>query len=1149
MKLISWQKILAMSKFFLYVGCLQALFATITIADTGNAQVLEQTYISYNWQNLKLEEAFSDIQNQTDFFFTFDRTQVKGISVSGAQEHTALADLLKYISSKTGLMFRITKDLILVKYDDDSAAAATTMLDKKIAIRVSDDEITQLIDTKSTKVIYEIGLAEINEDQIVRGTVTSTDGEPLIGAAVVVKETGQGTVTDNSGNFTIAVPDEGGATLVVSYIGYQTAEVNVSGQNEMNIQLAVASAELDEVVVVGYGTQRRRDVTGSIVKIDGQSINAVPVTNFEQGLQGRVAGVQVTQNTAAPGGSVSIRIRGGNSIAAGSEPLYVVDGVPIYNDNLAVSPGEPRTNRNRLGAPQNAMTFLNPKDIESIEILKDASATAIYGTRGANGVVIITTKSGNYNDSRIEVDYSSGIQEVINTISVLDTEGFTSYVNQAHQNAGREAPFQGNENLADTDWQDEILRIAPVQNLSARIAGGKDDLTYLFSYSLFDQEGVVENSGFTRNTFRMNLDKKIRQNISVGTNLTFSLSENNTVIAGSEPGSGVAGAISKALYMSPTLPVRDESLNYTNHAEAYNEAVDYIFNPVADALEIQNDLNSFRGFGSLFLEYSPIENLVLKANLGGDILFNRRNLFFPSITQRGDAAGGGLGLISNVESRQWLQEYTANYKHSFGRHSLDILSGFTYQTNEIRSVAAEASGFDIETFGSNNLSFGTNPQNADSEVNKREIVSFIGRVNYNYSGKYLLTLTGRVDGSSVFGANNKYAFFPAAAFAWNMTNEDFMQDQNIFDNFKWRVSYGITGNQEIPPYQSLGVVVQKVYDDGVFGLSPDEVSNEDLRWERTSQLDIGIDVTMFNERLTLAADYYYKNTTDLILIRDIPFISGDREVFENIGSLENRGFEFQLNYNIVLSSRLRWDIGGNISFNRNQISSLIDDVERIPIIPPNGFNSETITVLEVGQPLGAFYGFVFEGLDENGNRAYQDIVTDGQDGQTIINAQDRTIIGNPQPDFIYGLSSQLSFSNFDFSFLFQGVQGNDLLNFERVYSESANGLYNQRTTVLTDPDIPAPSLTNSLEPVSTRIIEDGSFLRLKNIALGYRFKMKNEASMRLYLSGQNLLTFTNYSGFDPEVNSFGQVNNALQGTDFGAYPNFRTYMAGLEIQF
>lgn len=1103
------------SKQTLYVFLLQIISMQLLVANVTSGQVLEEVKVEIHVQNASLRQVFEIIEKQTSFAFIYRANAIsESDPYSFDYKEVSVAEILDKVSEQGKYHFHRINDNISV-------------------VKIKSKEGTE---------------SEHLQGRTIQGKVTDFEtGEPIIGATIQVKGTTIGTLTDIDGHFSFDIADSNIKTLLIAHVGYSPVEVEASVQSTFNIQLKQNVLNLEEVVVVGYGTVKKKDVTGSISSVSSAEIQERGVTSFDQLMQGMVPGLQVSQNSNAPGGGISVRVRGTNSITAGSEPLYVIDGVPLYNNNLELSPDEPRGNRNRIGAPKNALSFLNPSDIESIQVLKDASATAIYGTRGANGVIIVTTKRGISEKTQVDLEYSYGVQQVLKELPVMSTQQFTKYINEAYVNAGKPAPFVPEGNLKNTNWQKEIFRKGIQQSIQTSVSKAGDTYNYRMSMGHFNQEGIIKNSAYQRTNFRLNLDKTISKKVKTGTKFTVVGSRNNAVTTGSDPSSGTAGVVSKALFMSPTLSVKQDG-KYTNHSDAYSEAADYIWNPVADVQKIQNDIYATRLFGSVFAEYSPISSLKLRANVGGDMSFTRRELFWPTVTERGTSAPNGLGMIAHVNGQQWLQEYTADYSIEKGNHSINALGGITHQINTIRGFATEATGFTIESFGVNNLKFGTKPQNSRSSIKKRELLSYLSRITYVYDSKYYLTLTGRVDGSSVFGANNKYAFFPALAFAWNITNEPFLRDHALINHFKIRASYGLTGNQEIPPYQSLGGVVIKFYNGPNLGMSPDEISNNDLRWEKTTQANVGFDALIWNDRLEVSMDAYHKKTTDLLLERDIPFISGDREIIENIGVIENKGFEISLLAHMIKNNPgFEWTLGTNLSSNKNKVVSLIDETEQLPIIPPNGFINSPVAVLKVGQSIGTFYGYKFLKVDEN-KRVYEDTDNNGE-----VDADDRVAIGNPQPKFIFGINSTLRFKNMDISLLVQGVQGNELLNMNKIYSESMNGNYNQLVSAIDDPTVLKPNLNNTLEPISDRLVEDGSFIRLKNVTLGYTIPIQGEGAfiknIRLYATGYNLITMTNYSGYDPEVNSFGQASNSLLGVDFGSYPNHRKYLFGVKLNF
>ncbi|WP_266365747.1 SusC/RagA family TonB-linked outer membrane protein [Tellurirhabdus rosea] len=983
-------------------------------------------------------------------------------------------------------------------------------------------------------------------EQTVSGRVTDEKGEALPGVSVSLKGTTRGTSTDNTGRFQLVVPGPE-AVLVFSYIGYANQEITVGNRQSFDVKLVSDEQNLNEVVVVGYGTQRKSDITGSLSSVSAKEIRATPITGVGQALQGRAAGVFVTQASNAPGGGVSIRVRGGNSINAGNEPLYVIDGFPVYNEN----------------GPN-----LNPNDIESMEILKDASATAIYGSRGANGVVLITTKRGKSGQNRIELETYYGIQNVRKQIPMLNAREYAQLVNEAQVNAGRPVVFTDAQ-LATfgegTNWQNEIFRQAPMQNYQLTASGGNDKTRYAISGNYFDQQGIIINSKFDRGSLRFNFDHKLNDKVSLGTNLNIVRTRTFAVPTDADGGNG-ASVVYAALNFSPTQPVYnpDGSLVVFNTPGRIQ-----IGSPVAQALGTSNQTVGTRLLGNVFVDYKILPGLSFRTSFGTDLNYSKNSFYISRLTASG-AQLGGQGAIQNNQSSNWLNENTLTYVKSFNTvHNLTLLAGYTMQGNRFESVRASAQGYanDILTF--NNLGGASTPLIPTSSASDWQLNSYIGRANYDYNGKYLVTATVRADGSSRFGAGNKWAVFPSGSFAWRISEESFLKANPVINDLKLRLSYGLSGNQEIGQYQSLatlGTQNANFNNTVAIGIGPTRVANPDLRWETTAQANIGIDVGLWNNRISVTADVYEKKTTDLLLSVPLPFVSGYASALQNLGSIRNRGVELGIN-STNTTGAFRWTTSFNIAGNRNKVLDLGNQRE-FPAGESSGhLQLPNSGLVRVGEQIGLFYGLKSNGIFQNqaevdasaqktakpGDIRYID-----QDGNGAINQSDRVILGYAQPKFFGGLTNTFSYKGFELMVFMQGTSGNSIFNINRFELESLTGVSNQSRRVLdrwtpTNPSttMPRANAVGNAYVISDRQIEDGSYLRVKNVNLSYtlpqaltkRAKLNN---VKVYVSAQNLLTFTNYTGFDPEVNRYGQ-NTLSQGTDYGSYPGSRIFLGGLVL--
>ncbi|SIO52308.1 SusC/RagA family TonB-linked outer membrane protein [Chitinophaga niabensis] len=990
----------------------------------------------------------------------------------------------------------------------------------------------------------------------VSGIVKDEKGELLPGVVIRVKGTSTGTTSGAGGKYAINTGIDN-ATLIFSFIGYATREVAVGGRSNVDVTLASSEKSLEQVVVVGYGTIRKSDITGSISSVSSKEIKAVPAASLSQALEGRAAGVKVSQASNAPGGGMTIRIRGGNSIQGGNEPLYVVDGYPLYNESGPA---------------------INPNDIESMEILKDASATAIYGSRGANGVIIIQTKRGRSGRNNIQFESYYGMQTVRKKLDLLNATELATLVNEGVKNVNadnptappRPLPFTDAQIAAlgeGTDWQDAIFQDAPIQNYQLTFSGGNDKTQYAVSGNYFDQQGIVINSGFGRGSVRLNLDQEINSRFKLSTSLTVTRSKGKSVNTDGDGGAG-AGVVYGALNFSPTVPIfQADGKTYTVNNRPGGILIS---NPVAMANETRNNATGTRLLGNISGEYKIIEGLVFKALLGANLNYNKTNFYLPRTVYSGLANNGSANIYSS-QYGEWLSENTLSYRKTFNKiHKLNVLAGYTFQMANFEDVRASAQNFSNDILIYNNLGTAQQTNTGSSNKNDWALRSYIGRINYDLKEKYLLTLTGRIDGSSRFGEGNKSAFFPSGSVAWRVSNESFMHNVKAVSDLKIRASYGLTGNQEIGQYQSLGGLQTQNYSFGnvlTVGYAPNRIGNPRLKWETTTQVDIGLDFALFNNRIQVTADWYQKKTKDLLYNVSLPITSGYFTSLQNIGKVKNQGTELAIN-STNLTGEFQWNTSFNISYNKNEILDLGAVTGDIPSGGASGhLQLGNSGILRVGQPIGVFFGLVTDGIFQNaeeiaksaqksakpGDRRYKDINPDG-----VINSSDRVILGHAQPDYTFGFTNNFSFKGFDLSIFFQGVEGNSIFNLNRFELESQTGVSNQLASVKdrwtpANPSqtIPRASANGQPYQVTSRQVEDGSYIRLRNIQLGYNFpssllKRAGLTNVKIYVSAQNLLTFTDYSGFDPEVSRFGQ-ENLSQGTDYGSYPASKIFLVGVNI--
>jgi len=995
--------------------------------------------------------------------------------------------------------------------------------------------------------------------KVVRGSVSVASGEALSGVNVTAKGTQIGTATDTRGNFVLTV-NENTNTLVFSHVGYQTIEFAFAGQEIISIVMQPDTKSLSDIVVVGYGQVKKNDLTGSVSSIPLKETKKVAVTSLDQALQGRAAGVQITQNSGSPGATTTIRIRGGNSIQGDNEPLYVIDGVPFKNDGVS------------SGGSFNVLSTLNPNDIESISILKDASSTAIYGSRGANGVVIITTKRGKAGAPTISLESYYGSQKVRRKYPVLNGSEYATFLNDVNINDGRPAIFTQAQVDAfgkGVDWQDEIFRSAPIANYQLSMSGGDDKTQYAISGGYFKQDGVVVNSDFQRYSFRINLDRKVNDRLKVGN----SLSINRTVTNQSRTDGalGSAGLVTiAALQFPPIVPIRNADGTYVITSPYLNFTAD---NPVALALDGKNKNTAFRIFGNIFAEYKILTGLNFRVVVGVDGILQKQDSYLPRSVSSGLSQGGAASIF-NSQSVTWINENLLTYNKAFGsNNSISLLAGFTQQANRTENSTASSRSFVSDNLGYNNLGLGAVSITPGSGVGTWGLQSYLGRVNYSFKNKYLVTASVRSDGSSRFGKNKRYALFPSGAIAWKVNEESFLKDNKKISDLKLRLSYGLTGNQDgignYPAYSLLATQNYVLNNATATGIGPNQIANPDLSWETTSQADLGIDLALLNGRIAITADAYIKRTRDLLLNLTIPSTSGFSSAIKNLGKVENKGIEFSI-LSRNLTGKFQWTTELNISSNKNTVLSLGGASQIFAGEVANIGQNLNSGIIMVGQPLGSFYGYITNGLYQTaaeindlvdaqakkpGDRKYLDLNKDKQ-----INDNDRAIIGSAQPKYIGGVTNSFMYHGFEFTVFLQGVSGNDILNANRFELEYLNGTNNQSKDVLnrwtpanTNTDIPRATSTRPANRISTRQIEDGSYLRMKNLQLAYSLpaavlKSLKLQNVRIYVTAQNLVTWTNYSGFDPEVNRFGQDSRS-QGFDYGGYPAAKVFLAGINITF
>jgi TonB-linked SusC/RagA family outer membrane protein len=1083
----------------------------------ANTTYSQKTKVSLDLINVPVGQVIEEIESKTDFKFVYKIRDVnlnRRITVKANKK--LVTKILNNIFSGTSTSYKVldTQIFLVEKKSDEVPAIKELPVE---TIEVQDIEIF--------------------------GVVIDEDGNPLPGSSILEKGTTNGTESDFDGNFSLDVTNAN-ATLVVSFIGYFSQEIAVAGQEKLTIALVEDAANLDEVVVVGYGTVKKADLTGSVSQVKTEDLEAVPVYNMEQALKVGAAGVRVSQNSGAPGSRIEVRIRGGNSMIGNNQPLYVVDGFPVTG----------------------GIDFLNPSDIESVDILKDASATAIYGSRGANGVVIITSKRGvKRQDSKIEINSFFGMQQAINRYDLLDAQEYAIIANEWLKNEGLDPFFDPNTVVNPvTDWWDVIFREAPVQNHTITFSGGSEKGRYSISGNYYDQDGIIENSGIQRGSVRLNLDQELKSWLKMGVNLQLSRNDQNSVPV--DNGNRGNSLLSAAASAPPTLPVYDENGFPTQIEQAYNFGSADMRNPIIWTLRKNRSFsNSVLANTTFDIDLTP--ELSFKTLLGLQYRNSRNESFIPIIynNDRGSASE------SNAYSNSFLTENILTYSKNFNdKHSLNVIGGATYQTNLNRVSGISVNGFANNITENYDLSAAESVGNPSSGYSDWTLASFLSRANYSFDGKYMFTASIRADGSSRFGDEHKWGYFPSGAVAWRISDEPFLEESEFINNLKLRVSYGITGNTALNPYQSLDRLSSVKYIYGnqtdVIGFVPSGISNSSLKWETTGQLDIGFDLNILNDRLRFVFDYYKKNTKDLLASVPLPPTVGFGSILSNLGEIQNSGIELSIDAEI-LKNDFTWDVSAQFSANKNEVIELAGDSDIFGA--DQGAVWPSANIARVGEPLGAFYGLREDGLDDNGFIKYQDI--SGPDGMPdgAINALDRVILGSYHPDFIYGLTSNFSYKGVELNITLEGVQGNELFNatggthlnsFQRGNNQFRDIIGNYWTTENPDPNAKYPKISSATQvTVSDRFIEDASYLRIRSLRLAYNLPLqqiglKGFDMAQIYFSGINLFTFTNYSGIDPEANTRGtdssNVGDRLRfGHDQSSYPNTKIYSVGLKFKF
>ena len=984
------------------------------------------------------------------------------------------------------------------------------------------------------------------------------NGEALIGASVIVKsEKGKGVVTDIDGKFSLQTKKEAPLTLRVEYVGYRPLDVDVYDFEEpVEITLIDNSSKLDEVVVVGYGTQKRNQLTGSVTTIKADIFEKAVAPTLDGALGGQVAGLNVTASSGQPGADSHIRIRGGNSVNASNEPLYVVDGFIYFKDAA--------NNTTGIGAIEgslNPLATINPNDIESIEVLKDVSATAIYGSRGANGVILITTKKGKIGEGKahINYNYSLGVSSIAKKLDLLTASEWAQYQKDYFSNKGGYTDAEIAALGKGTDWQEAVLRTAIQQSHELSINGGTEKNRYAFSANFTDQDGIILNSGFERYNFHTNVEWELQEGLHFGVNATYGRSKQSGLTTAEEKvfnsspfSAGITNSFVYALLMPPVIPVynQDGSYNFKNNYEyAYFAIGDHAANPVYDLKEsVAENINNYL-LSNVWATYQ-IGQLTLKASVGLNSEKLTQNYFSGAYTSLG-LATQGIGGTGNRQTDIWQQEYTATYNHDFGHHHIEALGGYTRQTQTSTHSSIRTNHFTNESLKQYNLGDGAEIYTPKTGISEATLNSIIARVNYTFLDRYNATATFRADNSSRFAANHRWGYFPSLGLSWNIDKERFLRRLRTIDYLKLRISGGLVGNQEISDYAFTTSYATGSYG-GSSSYSKQNTANDKLKWETTASYNVGIDLGLWKDRVNIVLDAYYKKTSDLLLVVPMGFASGVTSQLQNVGNVVNKGVELAVSGTLLQRKGLTWTASANVAYNHNEITDMGETNNVIQ-------GSDSQQILRRGESLGSFFGLNFIGIVQQGEDVSKlptvngltpkpgDLKYEDVDHNGRIDGDDRVILGSIQPDLVYGFSTQLSWRNLDLSAAFAGSYGNEVYNALGRRLELTNDSYNVLATVKDSwtptngsNTLPLASNARPLGYIDSRYVQSASYLKLRNLTIGYRLPQLKSVpvGIRIYATASNLFTISSYKGYDPEVAS---------GTDSGAYPSSRTFVFGVNV--
>ncbi len=1102
-------------KILLYIKLTYALLL-LTLLHVS-AKVHSQEQINLNVKNVSLEKFFELLEKKSNYTFLYNNQAIPNQTVNINVQNATVPQILDDALKNTELSYRVLSEKLVV-------------ITEKSAAQVADIKI-------SGKVIDATGLG-------------------LPGATISIKNGKNLTTTDANGNFIVTVPED--ATLMVSYIGYQTQEIAVAGKSQITITLKELAGTLNEVVVIGYGTQRKKDLTGAVSVINAKDISSIPVGGVDQIIQGKAAGVAVTQNTGAPGDAISVRIRGIGTIN-NNDPLYIIDGVPT----------------------KDGINEISPNDIQSINILKDASSAAIYGARASNGVVIVTTKRGSAGKAKLNVSAYTGVQSPQNLIKMANTAQYVAAFNTAAKNDGR-APITDSlaRTFSDVNWLKQVLKPAQVSNGQLSISGGNDNSQYIVSGNYFSQNGLIKNSAYNRFNLRTSINSTLSEYLKIGTNVNLAYSKTRTVGTSGDGYTGAAASVVRyALFRTPATPVYNANGQYVDLPANYNVLGDGI-NPVALADAANDNSYGYTILGDAFAELTPIKNLKIKSDIGLNLIQTDYKQFFETfgIDRFFNSPNSLAQSHTNELNYNWTN--TATYDLTLGKHALNFLAGTEAIKTDVQAISASRTTFVNQTPTFQYLDSGIGTQQNGGNESHIGLFSLFGRIGYAYDDKYLASANFRRDGSSQLSPASPYENFYSGSLGWRVDKEDFMKNFKAISTFKLRASVGQLGNSSIGNYPYTSLISGGFYypfgGASNQGYSITSKGNPNIKWETSTQEDGGLDLGFLNNDLMLTVDYFIKNTSNVLLNLPEPSSAGNGgNPAVNAGKIRNQGLELELSYHHSLSSDLSYSIGGNFATLTNKVVSLAGG---LPIVGGRIDNNYFATLTQVGHPIGSFYLLQQEGIFQNAQQvfthAYQgpgirpgDVMYKDINGDGVIDDKDRTFVGSPIPKFTYGFTGNIQYKNFDLSLFFQGVYGNSIYNqvltdiegfyrpfniTQRIATQSWNGPGSTNTFPL----LSWTDGTNNKTP-STRFLESGSYLRLKNVQLGYKLGKNvlsslHISSVRLFVSAQNLLTFTKYTGLDPEMysnsNNAGDGDKAV-GIDWGTYPSARTVTVGVNANF